>query len=134
MDANNRESAVDAPNASSPSATAARMKKTLTEKAADAKDALDEFGRKAAHTFDTSRESTAQALHRTANTLDSGADQFSEYGHIAADKLHATADYVHATDFNSVVRDVQGMIKRYPVQSLAAAILLGFLVGRGLRR
>ena len=134
MDANNRESASDVSNPSSGSATAARMKGTLAEKAADAKDALDEFGRKAANKFDATRESTAGALHRTANTVDSGADQCSEYGHIAADKLHATADYVLETDLDSAVRDVQGLIKRYPVHSLVVAAVLGFIAGRGLRR
>lgn len=134
MDANNRESAADVSNLSPGSATAARMKRTLAEKAADAKDALDEFGRKAANKFDSTRESAADAMHRTANTMDSGADQVSEYGHLAADKLHATADYVLESDFDTIVSDAQGLIKRYPVHALVVAAVTGFLVGRGLRR
>jgi ElaB/YqjD/DUF883 family membrane-anchored ribosome-binding protein len=134
MDVNNRESAADVSDPSSGSATAASMKRTLADKATEAKDALDEFGRKAANKLDATRESAAHAMHRTANTVDSGTDQFSEYGHIAADRLHATADYVLETDFDSIVRDVQGLIKRYPVQALAVAAIAGFLAGRGLRR
>jgi ElaB/YqjD/DUF883 family membrane-anchored ribosome-binding protein len=134
MDANNRESAADVSNPSSGSATAARMKQNIADKASDAREAIDEFGRKAVGTLENSRESTAKALHKTATSLESGADQFKDFGHMAAEKLHATADYVRETDLESIGQDLQGMIKRYPVQSLAVAAVLGFLVARGLRR
>ena len=135
MDANNRESAADISNPSTGStAAAARMKRNIAEKASDAKEAIDEFGRKAADSLEHSRESTAKALHKTANSLETGADQFSDFGHLAAEKLHATADYVRETDIESIGQDLQGMVKRYPVQSLVAAAVLGFLVARGLRR
>jgi ElaB/YqjD/DUF883 family membrane-anchored ribosome-binding protein len=135
MDANNRESAADVSNPSfGSSATAARMKRNVSEKASGAREAINEFGRKAAGSLEHSRESTAKALHKTATSLESGADQFSDLGHLAAEKLHATADYVRETDLESIGQDLQGMIKRYPVQSLAAAAVLGFLIARGLRR
>lgn len=135
MDPNNRESAADVSNPSSGSpATAARMKRDVAEKAYEAREAIDEFGRKAVGSLEHSRESTAKALHKTATSLESGADQFSDFGHLAAEKLHATADYVGETDLESIGQDLQAMIKRYPVQSLAAAAVLGFLIARGLRR
>ncbi|HTC43186.1 MAG TPA: hypothetical protein VK703_16560 [Candidatus Acidoferrales bacterium] len=135
MDANNRESAADVSNPSSgSSAAAARMKQTIADKTSDAKEAIDELGRKAVGSLEQSRESTAKALHKTATSLESGADQFSDFGHMAAEKLHATADYVRETDIQSIGQDLQGVIKRYPVQSLAAAAIFGFLIARGLRR
>lgn len=134
MDANNRESAGDVSNSSFGSTAAAARAKGIADKASAARDAIDEFARKAAGSLENSRESTAKALHQTATSRESGADQFSDFGHMAAEKLHATADYVRETDIESIGQDLQGVIKRYPVQSLAAAAVLGFLIARGLRR
>jgi ElaB/YqjD/DUF883 family membrane-anchored ribosome-binding protein len=135
MDANNRESAADVSSTSSSSSgAAARMKRTLAEKAADAKESLTELGRRAADKLEDSRDSTARALDKTATSLHSGADQFSHVGHYAADRLQATADYVRETDLESIFDDVQNLVRRYPAQALAGAAILGFLVARGLSR
>jgi len=135
MDANNRESAADISETSSSSAaTAAGMKRTLEDKAFEAKEAVNEFGRKATDKLEDSRRSTVRALDKTASSLHSGADQFSVIGHAAADRLHDTAEYVRETDLQGILEDLQNMVKRYPAQSLAAAAILGFLVARGLSR
>jgi ElaB/YqjD/DUF883 family membrane-anchored ribosome-binding protein len=133
MDANNRESAADVLNTSA-AGTAARMKRTISDKAADAKDALNDFGQRAADKFDESRESTARALEKTSTSMHSGADQFSDMGHYAADRLQATAEYVRDTDLEGIFGDLQNLVRRYPVQTLAGAAILGFLVARGLSR
>lgn len=111
--------------------TAARMK--LSEKAAEVKEKVVDFGRKAIDGIDDSREGAAGALDRTASTLHSSGDQLSGAAHTAAAKLQATADYVRQTNLKGMVADVQEVVKRYPAQSLAVAAVLGFLVARGLR-
>jgi ElaB/YqjD/DUF883 family membrane-anchored ribosome-binding protein len=135
MDANNRESAADVSNASSSSTgTATRMKKTISHKAAEAKDTVNEFGRLAADRLDESRESAARALEKTSTSLHSGTDQFSDAGHYAADRLQATADYVRETDLEGIFEDLQNFVRRHPAQALAGAAILGFLVARRLSR
>ncbi len=130
MDANNRESAADV---SASTATAARMKKSISERAADAKDAVNDLGRRATDKWDNSRRSTADALEKTATSLHSGAEQFSGIGHTAAERLEATAEYVRETDLHGIMQDFQDLVRRYPAQSLAGAGVLGFLVACGLR-
>jgi ElaB/YqjD/DUF883 family membrane-anchored ribosome-binding protein len=132
MDANNRESAADV--ASTAAGTAARMKRSITDKASEAKDALSDLGRKAADKFEDSRQNTASALDRTATSLHSGSDQLSDLGHTAADRLQSTADYLRETDLKNMGQDIQDLIRRYPAQCLGAAAVLGFLIARGLRR
>jgi ElaB/YqjD/DUF883 family membrane-anchored ribosome-binding protein len=127
--------------ASSATGTAARM---VSDKTTELKEKAAGFGRKTAEKIDDSRESAAGALDRTASSLHASADQLSSTAHSAtdrvqatahsaADKIQATADYVRQTDLKGMVEDVQDIVKRYPVQSLAAAAVLGFLVARGLR-
>jgi ElaB/YqjD/DUF883 family membrane-anchored ribosome-binding protein len=111
--------------------TAARMK--ISEKAADVKEKVADFGRRAVDSIDDSRKTAAGALDRTASTLHSSGDQLSDAAHAAANKLHATADYVRQTDLKGMAADVQDVVKRYPGPSLAIAAVLGFLVARGFR-
>jgi ElaB/YqjD/DUF883 family membrane-anchored ribosome-binding protein len=114
--------------------TAARMKEQISETAADVTEKVTKFGHKAADRIDDSRESAAGALDKTATSMHSGGDKLSGVAHSAADKIQATADYVRRTDLKGMAEDVQGIVKRYPGQALAAAAILGFLVARGLRR
>jgi ElaB/YqjD/DUF883 family membrane-anchored ribosome-binding protein len=117
MDAKNRESAADVSNGpTSRTWTEPGIKQNFVAKAADAK------------------EMTANALHKTASRLHSRTDQLSDFGHSAAEGLRATANYMRERDVEDIALDVQGIVRRYPVQSLAAAALVGFLFARGLRR
>ena len=104
------------------------------------KEKVADIGRRAADSIDSSRQSAAGALDGTASSLHSSADQISGAAHTAADKLqataHSTADRLQATadyvrqnpDLKGMVDDLTGVVKRYPGQSLAAAVILGFLV------
>ena len=125
------------------SATAARMK--LSEKAAEAKEKVADFGRKTVDNLDESRRRAAGALDQTAAKLHSGgeqllgvahtaADQISGVAHGTGDKLQAAADYIRATDLKAMGEDLKDIVKRYPGPALAAAAVLGFLVARGSRR
>lgn len=113
---------------------AARMKEQISETATDVQQKITDFGRKAAERIDSSRESAAGALDRTATSIHSGSESLSGAAHSAADKIQSTADYVRRTDLKGMAEDVQDIVKRYPGQALAAAAVLGFLVARGLRR
>jgi ElaB/YqjD/DUF883 family membrane-anchored ribosome-binding protein len=112
---------------------AVRMKEDLTDKGAELKDKVTDLGRKAAEKIDGSRSSAAGTLDQTASALHSSSDKLSDVGHATADKIQDTADYLRDTDLKGMANDVQDIVKRYPVQSLAVAAFLGFMVARGLR-
>jgi hypothetical protein len=118
---------------------------TLSEKAAEVKEKVADFGRKAVDNIDESRKSTAGALDQTAAKLHSGGDQLSGVAHTAADqisgvahatagKLQAAADYIRETDLKGMGEDLKDIVKRYPGPALAAAAVLGFVVARSFRR
>jgi hypothetical protein len=123
--------------------TAARMK--LSEKAAEVKEKVADFGRKTVDNIDESRKSTAGALDQTAAKLHSSgdhlssaahtaADQISGVAHSTADKLREAADYIRETDLKGMGEDIKDIVKRYPGPALAVAAVLGFIVARGFRR
>lgn len=111
--------------------TAARMKRS--DSSSDVKEKVADLGRRAFDKLDDSRQSTADGLDVTASKLHAGGEQISGATHSAADKLHATAEYVRDNDLKAMAGDVQEIMRKYPVHSLAAAAILGFLVARSLR-
>jgi ElaB/YqjD/DUF883 family membrane-anchored ribosome-binding protein len=131
MDAQHRESAADVGTGAG---SAARMKRTIADKAEELQGKLNDFGRQAADKLDNSRNSTASALEWTASSIHSGANQISDLTHSAADRLQETAHYVRETDWDRVFDDVQAMVKRYPGPAIAIAAVLGFVIARGLGR
>jgi hypothetical protein len=68
----------------------------LADKAGDMKDRVTDFGRKTVHNS-TIPAKQLQALDATASTLHTRGDQISGAAHSAANKIHATANYVRQT-------------------------------------
>ena len=142
MDANEREPGA---GLSTGSGAAARMKRSLTDKAQDAKENLNYLGRKTGFGIDGSKESTAKALAWTATSLHSRTDKMSQLAHSqtdkmsqlahsAADRIQVGADYLRERDAERIIEDVRGLVKKYPGRSLTAAAILGLLIAWGLRR
>ena len=113
--------------------TAARIR-DLGEKAAQAKDAVVDFGRKAVDNLDAQRAPAAGTLDSTASVLNEQADRVAGAARATADKLHATADYVRNQDIKAMARDIEDLVRRYPGPALAFAAAVGFMTARALTR
>jgi ElaB/YqjD/DUF883 family membrane-anchored ribosome-binding protein len=113
--------------------TAARMKETVAQKANEAKDKIADLGRKTVDQIDAQRESVASTLNKTASALHEQGENAAGLAHTTADKLETTADYLRQHDLKAMMSDVEELAKRYPGQCLAAAVGVGFLLGRVFR-
>jgi len=97
----------------------------VTDKAAQVKDKVD-----------ANRQNAAQGLEQAASTIRDkaqslpGGETVSDLAHSAADKLAATAGYVREHDVNTMMADVETLVKNNPGPALLAAAVVGFLVGR----
>jgi ElaB/YqjD/DUF883 family membrane-anchored ribosome-binding protein len=121
---------------SSATGTATKMKEQAVEKAGQVKEKLSEFSKKAGEQMDVQREKAASGFSSTATALHERGDQIasaaSSAAHATADKIQAAADYIRENDFHAMAEDVSGVVRRYPGQALAAAVVVGFLAGRAL--
>jgi len=85
------------------------------------------------------RESAAEGLNRAASTIHDNADavpggpKLVKMTHNVADGMESAADYLRDHDFSQMGKDVMNVCRRYPTQSLVAALALGFLIGRSRR-
>jgi len=105
--------------------TVSKVTDKVTETATQVKDKVD-----------ANRNVAAQGLEQAASTIRDKADSLpggetvTDLAHTAADKLTATAGYVRDTDVNTMMADVETLVKKNPGPALMAAAVVGFLVGR----
>lgn len=96
--------------------------------------------------LDSMGETLSDQRERAADTIDQAADairdraesrpegRVREYSGTAADKMNAAADYIRNHDANAMWRDVEKLVRRYPGEAITAALVLGMLAGRSMRR
>src|SRR3984893_4264378 len=114
------------------------IREQVTQRATQVKDKVADLGRKAGGKIDDQRVRTADTFDNTASALHEGGDRFasstSNAVHATADKIQTAADYLREHDARAMMNDFEGLVRRYPGQALAAAAVVGFLAGRALRR
>jgi hypothetical protein len=113
---------------------------TARDKAAElggtARDKAAELGTTANQRADSAMTSAGQRMEDLATTLRERAPEgrMGEMAMGAADALKRGGDYLEAADLNMVRGDMEDLIRRYPMQSLAIGFGLGFLLARAFRR
>jgi ElaB/YqjD/DUF883 family membrane-anchored ribosome-binding protein len=113
--------------------TAARMKQTVMDAASQATGKIAELGRKTVEQIDSTREPIANTLDKSATTLHESGDSAARVAHATAEKLQSTARYVRQNDLQAMFGDIKDLAKEYPGPCLAAAVGVGFLLGRLFR-
>jgi hypothetical protein len=98
------------------------------------KDRATQFGNTVSQTVDRQRENAAKGLDRAASTLHEGAGSAARVAHGMADSMESTASYLRSHSLGDMGSDVGNLCRRHPVQALISAGVLGFLIGRAIRR
>lgn len=84
------------------------------------------------------KDKTSDALNGAAKGVERVGHTMSDRVATAADKaasaLGSTAEYVREFESRDVMDNVTNMAKRHPAATLAAAVAIGFLVGRSASR
>ncbi len=81
----------------------------------------------ASHALDDASERIERAGHSVSARVASVADK-------AASAFGSTAEYVREIDSRDTMEDLTSMAKRHPAATLAAAVAIGFFVGRSATR
>jgi hypothetical protein len=98
------------------------------------KDKASHFGSSLSQTADRQRENAAKGLHRAALTLHDGIGSAAKAGHGFADGMTSTASYIRSHSFGEMGTDAMDVCRRHPVEAMISAAVLGFIVGRAIRR
>ena len=115
----------------------------LRERMSDVADRVRETagraGERMADTLEQQKQNAADGLDRAASALHQGANSLPgrkvvNFTHGIADKVGSAAGYLRESDMTTMGRDTMNLCRRYPAQSMVAALTVGFLIGRMRRR
>lgn len=114
---------------------ASAAKDTAKQKAGQAKE-------QATQKADAGLDQAASGADKLANTIRSKAESGSHEGAkgaamdkatVVADKLDQTSQYLREKDSQQLVSDLEDLVRRKPVESVVAAVGVGFLLSKVLR-
>lgn len=114
----------------------------LTDKADKAKEALSTVSEKAGELTDQATSKADAGMEKAAGGLDSLADKVRKQGEsmgdgqvatlatAAADRMQSGAEMIRSKDADQMMTDLEGLIRRRPVESLLVAAGIGYLISR----
>jgi hypothetical protein len=115
------------------------VKDRVSDMASKVKDKAGQVADTVSEKLGQQRENAAQGLNRAASSIHDNAEsvpggaKMVNLTHGIADGMESTATYLRDHDFNQMGKDVMNLCRRYPTQSLVAALAVGFLIGRSRR-
>jgi methyl-accepting chemotaxis protein len=116
------------------------MKARVSDMASNIKDKAGQVAEVVSEKLGQQRENAAGTLGRVASSMHENADSVPggtkavDLTHSIADGVESTASYLRTHDFRQMGKDVTNICRRYPTQSVIAALTIGFLLGRSARR
>ena len=114
-------------------------KDRLSDMTSKVKDKAGQMADAVSEKLGQQRENAAGTLDRTASTIHEkaesvpGGPKLVDLAHTVADGMESTASYLRGHDFSAMGKDLMGVCRRYPTQSVVAALAVGFLIGRSRR-
>ena len=120
--------------------TTGRMKEVkdnVQHAAAKAQTKVNSMADEAVAKVDEKRESAAGAMRGAADTLHKvagGGGKAVQAAYAAGRQLEASADFLHGHDLRGSLGEAEQFVKSHPAESLIAAAVAGFLVGRVVRK
>ena len=115
------------------------VKDRLSDTTSKMKEKVGQMADTASKTIDQQRQNAADTLGRAASAVHENADKLpggpkvANLTHSVADGIESTASYLRRHDLSGMGKDVMDVCRRYPTQSLVAALAVGFLIGRSRR-
>jgi ElaB/YqjD/DUF883 family membrane-anchored ribosome-binding protein len=109
----------------------------VKEKAQQAMDKAQDLGSQAADRADAATTTVGEKMSDAAQTLRERAPATGPMANVAdtaADTLDRAGTYLQQQDLADMRADLEGMIRRYPVQSLLIGFGVGYLLARSTRR
>ena len=120
--------------------TAEKLKDRAKRVVSTVKDKADQIAGNVGETMDRQRQTAAGGLEGAASTLREkaeglpGSSKTTAAGQRLAECMESTATYLREHDLSAMGEDLIGLCKRYPMQTLLAALVAGIFIGRSARR
>jgi vacuolar-type H+-ATPase subunit H len=117
------------PSASRPDAAEGHVEQAKA-KAHDMANAASEQAKAATHRVGEQMENLADHVRGSAPQ----EGQIGQAATVVADGLANAGEYLQEANFDDMVKDLTGVVQRYPMQSLLVGVGLGYLLARSTDR
>ena len=117
--------------------TAENVKDKAQQVAGDVRDKAQEIGSQAADRADEATTTVGTKMTEAAQTLRQRAPSsgpMADAADKAAETLDRAGSYLQRQDLNDMRADLEGVIRRYPIESLLVGLGIGYLLARSARR
>jgi ElaB/YqjD/DUF883 family membrane-anchored ribosome-binding protein len=117
--------------------TAQQVAGDVKDKAQQAMDKAQDIGNQAVDRADAATTTVGEKMTDAAQALRERAPATGTVSNVAdsaADTLERAGTYLQEQDLADMRADLEGMIRRYPVQSLLIGLGVGYLLARSTRR
>jgi len=105
--------------------------------ASDAKDKAQQIGAQAADKADAATTTVGEKMTDVAQTIREKAPDSGPVANVAdttAQTLERAGTYLQQQDIPAMRADLEGLIRRHPIESLLVGLGIGFLLARSTRR
>lgn len=105
--------------------------------AGDIKDRAQQIGAQAADRADAATTTVGEKMTDAAQTIRQRAPvsgPVADVADTAADTLERAGTYLQQQDLNDMRADLEGIIRRHPIESLLIGLGIGYLLARSTRR
>ncbi|MGQ9681990.1 MAG: hypothetical protein ACUVX9_05610 [Anaerolineae bacterium] len=96
--------------------------------------ARQRLGREVERGLERMRLLAADGLSRAASRMRASGDGHDRTAQRFAESLDEGAAYLRRSEIEDIRRDLSALVHRYPAQTIAAAFVAGWLLGRAFRR
>jgi len=115
------------------------IRERISDMADRVRETAGRAGERVADTLEHQKQNAADGLDRAASALHHSAKSLPgqkvvNFTHGIANKMGSAAGYLRESNMTTMRRDTLDLCRRYPAQSLVAALTVGFLIGRMRRR
>lgn len=116
------------------------VKEKIYDAASKTKDKANQMADAVSERLNQQRQNAAEGLGGIASAIHENADsvpggtKVANFTHSIADGMESTATYLRDHEFSKMGEDLMNVCRKYPIQSVATALAVGFLLGRSARR
>jgi ElaB/YqjD/DUF883 family membrane-anchored ribosome-binding protein len=117
--------------------TTSDLRDKAQDVAGDVKDKAQQLGAQVADKADVTTTAVGEKLTDVAQTLRERAPASGSLGDAAdtaADTLQRAGTYLQQQDLSDIRADLEGIVRRHPMESLLVGLGLGYLLARSMRR
>jgi len=105
-----------------------------TERQEEMHQHTEEIHHQAHHKAEELQQKASEVQEKVVQSINMAMNSAADSLDVTANKMHDASKFFRDKNVDSIKEDFSGFIKKYPAQTLAGALIFGFLFGKVISR